>query len=243
MAMIPAFCFLSFQEYIDKRGLAELDKPKKCLNQLCLKQDGFWKHGSYERKAFEEENEQIIKVQRFICKYCRKTVSCLYVFLVPYRRFTAREIAGRIQKYLQTRNSYRDLAGILEPADSNNELLMPGHTTVWRWIGQFVHLAANNLFLQIQRLLVMAANQVSNLEESGQIQCPNGEKAKSTEKQEHLNIGTRLLKYGETLFGDQEHLVSRFYTRFLINAEKFLAILSGRHVVLLATHYTEHLIF
>lgn len=242
MAMIPAFCFLSFREYIDKGGVAEFDKPKECPNVLCQKQDCFWKHGTYERKAFEEENEQIIKVQRFICKYCRKSVSCLYVFLVPYRRFTAREIANRVEKYLQTQNSYRDLAGTLEPTNSSDELLQPSHTTVWRWLEQFVRVAANNLFLQIQRILV-AANQSDALEHSGAIQCPNWEKSQSSEKQERLDIGTRLLQYGETLFGQKEHVVSKLYTRFLTNAEKFLAILSGRHVVLLATHYAKHLIF
>ena len=239
MTMIPTFCFSSLRDYIDNKGEAEFERPEVCPNPSCMKRNCFWKHGTYERRVCEEANTETIKVQRLICKYCRKAVSCLYVFLVPYRQFTTQEIAMHIEQYLTQEKSYRNLAGAIEPVDDTTELPQPCHPTIWRWVEQFGQAVVQSLWLHVQRLVVMAGKVV---EEHNQ-QCPNEWKAQSERKREQLRISTKLLKLLEMsfrAFGKTEHLVKKLYTRFLMNTERPLAILSGRHIRLLTTHSMKH---
>jgi hypothetical protein len=108
--------FSSLEEY-RRRGMKfEVLRPGVCPG--CKRQNCFWKHGNYLRQASDGDDFVEIRIQRFICRYadCRLIVSCLFSFLVPYRRYTAGCVAQAIEEYVEdkeaveVRRSYRRIA-------------------------------------------------------------------------------------------------------------------------------------
>jgi hypothetical protein len=55
--------------------------PRPVVCRACSRQDGFYRHGTYERYV----SRYRIKVARFRCKHCGLTVSMLPDFALPYR--------------------------------------------------------------------------------------------------------------------------------------------------------------
>jgi hypothetical protein len=49
-------------------------------------------HGFYSRSVVDVELECVIRVRRYLCRACRRTVSLLPEFVLPYLRFTIRMI-------------------------------------------------------------------------------------------------------------------------------------------------------
>jgi transposase-like protein len=84
----------SIQQYLDgmKRG-EELGRfcPASC--PLCHSKQTLVAHGFYSRTVVDVELDCEIRVQRFRCRACRRTVSLLPEFVLPYLRFTVKVIA------------------------------------------------------------------------------------------------------------------------------------------------------
>jgi Domain of unknown function (DUF6431) len=108
--------FSSLEDYRQRSMKFEVSRPEVC--QGCTRQDCFWKHGSYLRHASDGDECVDVRIQRFICRYadCRLIVSCLFSFLVPYRRYTAGLVGQAIEEYVEegepveARKSYRRIA-------------------------------------------------------------------------------------------------------------------------------------
>jgi Domain of unknown function (DUF6431) len=84
----------SIHQYVDwmKRG-EELGRfcPASC--PLCHSKQTLIAHGFYSRTVVDVDLDCEIRVQRFLCRACRRTVSLLPEFVLPYLRFTIKVIA------------------------------------------------------------------------------------------------------------------------------------------------------
>lgn len=74
----------SVQQYLDQLGDADRYRPDhcpQCLSPLSLTTLGF-----YTRTIIDSTYDGIIRVRRYLCKVCRRTVSLLPEFALPYLR-------------------------------------------------------------------------------------------------------------------------------------------------------------
>jgi hypothetical protein len=166
------------KDYVEASGKYEVERPKTCAS--CGKSDCFWKHSTYSRMACEGELTAKVKVQRFICKYCSLVISCLFSFLVAYRRYTASLIGQCIEAYGAKPNSYRKVAGNL-----CGDIGL--RSSIFRWTN-LLSAKASQLLLLVQKecmLMGRTWQELATVTEQGN--CPNAWKAKSEQKGDQLN--------------------------------------------------------
>lgn len=80
------------QEYIAREKHKDSVCPEGC--PWCGGQSCLIGHGYYPRKAKDEQRAYRIRVKRWLCKNCHRTVSMLPNFLFPYRHYLVRVIHG-----------------------------------------------------------------------------------------------------------------------------------------------------
>lgn len=108
--------FSSLEDYRLRSTQFKVSRPEVCPG--CMRHHCLWKHGSYLRQVSDGDECVEIRIQRFICRYadCRLIVSCLFSFLVPYRRYSAKFVGEVIEVYVESREpievrmSYRRIA-------------------------------------------------------------------------------------------------------------------------------------
>jgi hypothetical protein len=79
---------VSIEEYVACVGnpeLVERCRPEKCPQCVEGRMEG---HGFYRRTVEDGDWDGVIKVRRYLCVACRRTVSLLPEFVLPYWRFT-----------------------------------------------------------------------------------------------------------------------------------------------------------
>jgi hypothetical protein len=79
----------SIQQYIQRVSSGEdanRCRPGNCPQ--CESKQPLVCHGFYKRTVADMEWEGVIRVRRFMCSACRRTVSLLPEFVLPYLRFT-----------------------------------------------------------------------------------------------------------------------------------------------------------
>lgn len=94
---------LSVEEYARlgmNNNFPELDRCPRCHGVVKL-----LRHGFYRRYAIEEEKQYHIPICRLKCPSCRKTVSLLPDFLLPYFQNTLNTILKRLKVNLVNRTS------------------------------------------------------------------------------------------------------------------------------------------
>lgn len=77
----------SIHQYLrDIRGSCAADRyrPDRC--PLCLAWHSFLAHGFYYRTLADTDFDQLIPVRRYLCRLCRRTLSRLPDFVLPYLR-------------------------------------------------------------------------------------------------------------------------------------------------------------
>jgi hypothetical protein len=77
----------SIQQYlrdIRKSGAADRYRPDRC--PLCRARACFLAHGFYYRTLVHVELDESIPIRRYLCRLCRRTVSLLPDFILPYLR-------------------------------------------------------------------------------------------------------------------------------------------------------------
>jgi transposase-like protein len=72
-------------------------RPSSC--PLCAGKKPLVAHGFYRRTLVEEGFDGTLRVRRYLCRACRRTVSLLPVFVLPYRRFGL----GMVARFLKAR--------------------------------------------------------------------------------------------------------------------------------------------
>ncbi len=233
--IIPACGVNGLAEYVEKRQVA-IPRPEQCGN--CRQKGSLWKHGCFERWAIEAEIEVLLKIQRFICKACGRTTSCLFEFLVPYRQFTVALIAQGVSNYASEQTTYRSEAEGLSKLESG-DTPKPSHCQVYRWV-RTVCDKVQNLLLQAQKTMVMTGRAVE-LEESKSNICPNAYNAKSSSKSASLNLLAELNCMSKTIFGGAG--LAALHAYLLQSVEALQAVFAGRAFELVTPHRAKHLIF
>jgi len=66
---------------------------------ICKAKKRLKRHGFYERNAIDEQHTYRISICRLICSDCKKTVSILPTFLLPYFQHTTYCILSFLQAY------------------------------------------------------------------------------------------------------------------------------------------------
>jgi transposase-like protein len=93
------------QQYTEQIDDAERGRPSQCPQ--CRIPEPMRAHGFYSRTIVDEEFDGVVRVRRYLCQACRRTVSLLPEWALPYMRFSiavigrtlkARLMEGRVWK-------------------------------------------------------------------------------------------------------------------------------------------------
>jgi transposase-like protein len=83
----------SIQQYVEGVGTSqERDRCRPSQCPQCESKQPLVCHGFYARTVEDEAEGFVIRVRRYFCAACRRTVSLLPEFVLPYLRFTIRTI-------------------------------------------------------------------------------------------------------------------------------------------------------
>ncbi len=93
-------------EFLTLGNELEIKIQRECF--LCG--GNLWRNGYSHRIVLSLNVCVRLVVPRVVCSGCRKTGTCLYDFLVPYKRYEAAVHAEYVKAYLTTEASYRDVA-------------------------------------------------------------------------------------------------------------------------------------
>jgi hypothetical protein len=104
----------SIQQYVEcvgSIGEANRCRPERCPQ--CESKQRLVCHGFYKRTAMAMDWDGVIRVRRYLCKACRRTVSLLPEFVLPYLRFAIVVMAAFLKARLwraQTLNAAAEAA-------------------------------------------------------------------------------------------------------------------------------------
>lgn len=235
--IIPCFAFNSIEEYQNGKDRLSFEKPSHC--KACGAKGCFWGHGSFERTVMQEGLEIQVRIPRFLCHGCGKTVSLLFSFLVAYRRHSAAAIATAVENYSREETTYRQLSGELASLDSGDKSPSPSHSSIFQWVRMMVN-KANSLSVQVQKELVLRG--MSNkLEAAKSSTCPNAFKSRCLQKQASLNVLSEFLCLGALLVDSSATNVAvKLHAFFLRNVETIQMMLCGHLIRLSAPQSLKH---
>jgi transposase-like protein len=101
----------SVQQYLDQ--LADFDRHRPAHCPQCQAKHPLTAHGFYTRTLVDTAFDELIRVRRYLCEACRRTVSLLPEFALPYLRSSVTAIAlFLVARLLQAKT----LAAALPPA-------------------------------------------------------------------------------------------------------------------------------
>lgn len=89
----------SIQEYDEEIADPSRYRPDRCPQ--CRSTHGLTAHGFYRRTLVDAGFDGSIRVRRYLCRLCRRTVSLLPQFALPYLRFSVTLIALFLMARLQ----------------------------------------------------------------------------------------------------------------------------------------------
>lgn len=175
---------------------------------------------------------------RFICSFCSHTISCLFSFLIPYKRFTD-AVSKAVEDYAIKKTTYRQEAEEVSVLDSSGPP-EPSHAQVFRWVKLVAEKAESLLFLVQQELALKGKWDLITESDS---QCPNAYKAWTITKANSLNKLARLIDLAASLFGTNSDVLSYLQSYFLQNVESLQYVLANTNSRLSAPQSVKHVIF
>ena len=108
MQSLHPFCG-SIQEYVQQVSDPARGRPGHC--PLCHARHPLWGHGFYCRTLVDVHYEGSIRVRRYLCPVCQRTVSLLPEFVLPYLRFSIQVIGLFLVSRLLRKCTFREAAG------------------------------------------------------------------------------------------------------------------------------------
>ena len=180
-------------EFVRVKASGKLGRPLppsgcgKCRAKNC-----FWRHGSYLRRVVEAFLSEEIRIERFKCKRCGKTVSVPPVFVVLKRIYSMNLIAERVECYAKEYTSYRRLSNGPDrtPCSSPSQ--------VWRWVN-VLSKRAKNILLETQAECTQEGREEELLLRADEALCLNQRKAYTEEKREGLCNLAKAVSFGRVL--------------------------------------------
>jgi hypothetical protein len=124
----------SIQQY--NKQLADPNRHRPCSCMLCGSKRPLRAHGFYGRTVHELGFDGVIRVRRYLCRSCRRTVSLLPEFVLPYLRCAIEVIGLFLKVRLLDRRTLKQSA--LAAGDSE----MP-YQRGQQWIRRFCSQAAS----------------------------------------------------------------------------------------------------
>ncbi|MBI2687327.1 MAG: transposase family protein [Acidobacteria bacterium] len=79
------------QPYLEQLGDPDRHRPVRCPQ--CQANQPLIAHGFYTRTLLDSTFDGVIRVRRYLCQACRRTVSLLPAFALPYLRSSVAVIA------------------------------------------------------------------------------------------------------------------------------------------------------
>lgn len=99
----------SIQQYEQEISDPDRYRPDYC--PLCHARDPLRAHGFYCRTLVDVQYDGSVRVRRYLCLLCKRTVSLLPEFVLPYLRFTIQVISLFLLSRLLYRRTLREAAG------------------------------------------------------------------------------------------------------------------------------------
>ena len=118
------------------RQFARLTFPRPTHCPYCQALDRLVGHGSYPRNAVDERQAVPIRVKRFLCAACRKTVSVLPSFCLPNRHYQTSTIQRVLDLRFEAQASWSAIRERFQPSD------LPTQTTCREWASAFAQRSA-----------------------------------------------------------------------------------------------------
>jgi len=121
----------SIQQYIE--GVGSIEEANRCRPgscPQCKSKQPLVCHGFYKRTVVELEWEGVIRVRRYLCMACRRTVSLLPEFVLPYLRFGIVVMAAFLKTRLWCGQTLK------AAAEAAHQVGMP-YQRGQQWVGRF----------------------------------------------------------------------------------------------------------
>lgn len=96
----------SLQDYLDALEDPHRWRPTKCPQ--CNGWECLSAHGFYERTVVDLAFDGVIRICRYLCRLCRRTLSLLPEFLLPYLRFSIPIVARFLKARLVDGQTLKD---------------------------------------------------------------------------------------------------------------------------------------
>ncbi len=117
------------QDYAREFAHLTIPRPRCCPH--CEALDRLIGHGSYPRNAVDPQHSTAIRVKRFFCPVCGKTVSVLPTFCLPRRHYQTATIQTVLDLRFAAQASWAAIRRRFRPFD------LPTLTTCREWVAAF----------------------------------------------------------------------------------------------------------
>jgi hypothetical protein len=117
------------QGYVREFAHLSIPRPRCCPH--CEALDRLIGHGSYPRNAVDPRHSTPIRIKRFLCRVCQKTVSVLPTFCLPRRHYQTATIQTVLDLRFAAQASWAAIRCRFRPFD------LPTLTTCREWVGAF----------------------------------------------------------------------------------------------------------
>ena len=104
----------SIQQYSKEISDPDRYRPGRCPQ--CQARSPLIAHGFYGRTLVDVAFDGLIRVRRYLCRLCKRTVSLLPEFVLPYLRFSVTIIRWFLVSRLLAKRSLRESAGTAPPS-------------------------------------------------------------------------------------------------------------------------------
>jgi hypothetical protein len=127
--VIVVDCGDDVQRYAQDFPTLVFPRPLACPR--CATAGHLVGHGSYPRTVIDPTRAIAIRVKRLLCTVCRRTVSLLPTFCLPWRHYQTTTIQAVLGRRVVAKGSWAAVQRCFCPAD------LPTRTTCREWVGAF----------------------------------------------------------------------------------------------------------
>jgi hypothetical protein len=123
------------QTYVDDIERVHFPRPQVCLH--CQAVGALIGHGYYVRKPLDQHRTYLMRIKRWYCKRCRRTLSLLPSFLLSFRHYLLAVIQQVVVARFEAQASWSQ---VVEHCTRHQA---PAERTVKRWCHAFVAQASD----------------------------------------------------------------------------------------------------
>jgi hypothetical protein len=98
----------SIQQYMQQIDDVDRGRPSRCPQ--CAAKEPLRAHGFYSRTIVDEAFDGLIRIRRYLCQACLRTVSLLPEWALPYMRFSISVIAKTVKARLMENRAWKAAA-------------------------------------------------------------------------------------------------------------------------------------